>query len=146
MSQRLNHRAINPRAFNAMGGVYKHIESIDARLRALIDLRVSQLNGCLYCVDRHTQEARATGEGQQRLDHLPVWRESALFEPAERAALAWAEALTQIGESHAPDALYENLKAYFSEAQIVDLSLIVAIMNAWNRLGVGFRMQPEVRS
>jgi AhpD family alkylhydroperoxidase len=119
--------------------------SIGRKLRALIELRVSQINGCAYCVDLHTTEARANGETQQRLDCLPVWRECSFFAESERAALAWAEAVTHVSSTGAPDDLYDALKAHFSDQQIVDLTIIIAQMNAWNRIAVGFRHLPEHR-
>ena len=122
-----------------------NMQSIDDRLRALIELRVSQINGCAYCVDLHTTEARKAGETTQRLDCLTVWREVSFFDKAEKAALAWAEAVTTVAETGAPTALYEALCASFSEQQVVDLTLIIAQMNAWNRLAISFAHLPDPR-
>jgi AhpD family alkylhydroperoxidase len=110
-----------------------------------VEVRVSQINGCVYCVDLHANQARDAGETQQRLDCLAVWRECPFFEDSERSALAWAEAVTLLPETTAPDDLYDGLKAHFSERQIVDLTLIISLMNAWNRLAVGFRHLPDAR-
>ncbi|HEY2892797.1 MAG TPA: carboxymuconolactone decarboxylase family protein [Pirellulales bacterium] len=145
MSTRAKYYRINRPAVDALGAVNKHITSIDPKLRALVELRVSQINGCGYCVDMHCTQARAHGETQQRLDCLPAWWECDLFQPAEQAAFRWAEALTHVSTSHAPEDLYQALTAYFSEAQIVDLSLIISMMNAWNRLAIGHHIWPVKR-
>jgi AhpD family alkylhydroperoxidase len=116
---------------------------LDARLRALVETRVSQINGCAYCTDLHSREAREHGEKQQRLDSLPVWRESPFFSARERAALAWAESVTRIAESHAGDAEYQGLTPHFSETEIVELSLSVSLANFWNRMAAGFRKMPS---
>ena len=100
----------------------------------------SQLNGCAYCVDMHAKEARADGETEQRLYMLSAWRESPAYSARERAALAWTEALTLLAESHAPDEVYEAVTAEFSQAEVVNLTLAIATINAWNRFGVGFRL------
>jgi len=115
---------------------------LDGKLRALVELRVSQINGCAYCTDLHSREARARGEGQSRLDSLPVWRESPFFDDREKAALAWAESLTLIADTHAGDAEYLALLKHFSEDDVVELSLSVALANFWNRMAGGFRKAP----
>lgn len=145
MSKRANYYQLNRPAVDALSTFGGHLKSIDAKLRAIVELRVSQINGCVFCVDRHSNEARAAGESQQRLDCLVAWRESRLFTDAERAALDWAEALTHVSQTHAPDAAYDSLSAHFSENQIVDLTLIIAGMNAWNRIAIGHRVQPVTR-
>lgn len=117
--------------------------SIEPRLRYLIELRVSQINGCVYCVDMHSRQARSVGEGQQRLDCLPVWREAPFFSARERAALEWAETLTLISRSDVSDSLYEQIREYFSEQELTDLTLIVVTMNVWNRLAISFRQLPQ---
>ncbi|HEY5895181.1 MAG TPA: carboxymuconolactone decarboxylase family protein [Chthoniobacterales bacterium] len=141
---RLNYYEIAPEPINKLAGVTQYLStsSLDPRLRALVEIRVSQINGCLYCIVTHTAEARKHGETQQRLDQLPAWRESPLFDDKERAALAWAESLTHVSHTHAPDTDYEPLLEYFSEQEIVDLSVTVALMNAWNRISIGFRKLP----
>jgi len=118
--------------------------SIDAKLRALIELRVSQVNGCAYCVDLHNREAKKLGELQQRLDNLLVWKESPFFNAREKAALAWAESLTNISETHAADAEYNMLKNYFSDLEIVEISISISLANFWNRMAGGFKRRPRV--
>jgi len=145
MIKRTNYLEINSKAIADLAAVNKHVASIDKKLRALVELRVSQINGCAYCVDLHSEQARAEGETRQRLDGIAVWRESPLFDDSERAALAWAEAVTRLRGTNAPDDIYEGLKSYYSERQIVDLTLIISLMNAWNRLAVAFRHLPDLR-
>lgn len=145
MIERLDYTEINAPAIQALATVNKHITTIDKKLRALVELRISQINGCVYCVDLHAEQARAAGETQQRLDCLAVWEECPFFDGRERAAFAWAEAVTHLPESAAPDDDYELLGEQFSDAEIVDLTLIAALMNAWNRLAVSFRHLPEER-
>ncbi|UYV14096.1 MAG: carboxymuconolactone decarboxylase family protein [Phycisphaera sp.] len=118
---------------------------VDPTLLHLIDMRVSQLNGCAYCLDMHAQEAREAGETQQRLDVLAGWDETGLFTEAEKAVLAWAEALTRVGEKRAPQALYDTLAEYYDEREIAGITLAIAMMNAWNRLAVGLGKEPEGR-
>jgi len=143
--ERLNYIEINAKAINGLMAVNKHVATIEPGLRAILELRVSQINGCVYCVDLHADQARAAGENQQRLDCVAVWRECRFFDERERAALAWAEAVTLLPDTGAPDDLFDALSAHFLGEQIVDLTLIVSIMNAWNRLAVGFRHLPEGR-
>jgi AhpD family alkylhydroperoxidase len=145
MINRIDYYAKNPKFVDRLESLDKHITAIEPKLRALVDLRVSQINGCVYCVDLRAQAAREAGESQQRLDCLPVWPECPFFGARERAALAWAEALTQVSETHAPDALYEALTVHFSEREIVDLTHSIAMTNTWNRIAVGFRHLPEAR-
>ena len=146
--QRLNHRTASPGAMKTLLDMraYLHDCGLDTKLRLLIEIRISQINGCAYCVDRHLREARAAGETEQRLDCLCVWREVAFFDARERAALAWAESLTLVSETHAPDDVFALVRTQFDDKEIVDLSLAVAAMNAWNRFGVGFRLQPAART
>lgn len=113
------------------------------KLRALVELRVSQINGCTYCVDLHAREARVLGENQQRLDSLPVWKESPFFDTREKAALAWAESLTLIPQSHACEADYLAVSESFSDREVVELSLSVSLANFWNRMAGGFRRMPD---
>ena len=145
MISRLNYLEINSRAINALAAINKHVSSIDEKLRALVELRVSQINGCVYCLDTHAEQARAHGETQQRLDCLAAWHEYPFFDEAERAALAWADAVTHLPDTHAPDDIYENLSKHFSEREVVDLTLIISLMNSWNRLAVSFRHLPDAQ-
>jgi len=145
MIKRFDYYEINPKAIDMLAAIDKHLVSIDKKLLALVQLRVSQINGCVYCVDLHSEQARTEGETQQRLDFIAVWQECPFFDERERAALAWAEAVTRLPETHAPDNVYENLKEYFSEKEIVDLTLDISLMNAWNRIAVSFRHLPDAR-
>lgn len=145
MTSRANVYKLNQPAYEALSSIGKHVASIDPKLRALVELRVSQINGCAYCVDMHSTQARSHGESQQRLDCLPVWWECDFFDPAEQAAFRWAEALTDISRTHAPDDIYTSLAEHFSEQQIVDLTWIVATMNAWNRIAIAHRTHPAKR-
>ena len=125
MIDRLNYVALNPTALQNMMKAKNSLPSIPERLRALSEVRISQINGCAYCVDLHIQQARKAGETEQRLDFLTVWHEVPFFEPDEKAALAWAEAVTKISEDGAPGAIYDALSEHFSGAQIVDLTWII---------------------
>ncbi len=145
MIERLDYVDINGAAIANMVKAKNDTPSIDRRLRAIIELRVSQINGCAYCVDLHTAEARQAGETAQRLDCLAVWREVSFFDDAEKAALDWAETLTTVAHSRAPEPLYSAVCKHFSDKQVVDLTLIVAQMNAWNRLAIGFGHVPDAR-
>ncbi|WPB59028.1 carboxymuconolactone decarboxylase family protein [Xylophilus sp. GOD-11R] len=116
--------------------------SIDQTLHDLVQIRASQLNGCGFCLDMHVKEAKLHGERELRLYHVAIWRESGLFSPRERAALAWTEALTRLPEHGVPDAIYGEVRAEFSEKELTDLSFVVMTINAWNRLSVGFRNVP----
>ena len=146
MIARLDYVSVNGTAIANMAKAKNDMPSIDKRLRALVELRVSQINGCAYCVDLHATEARQAGETQQRLDCLTVWREVSFFNAAEKAAFAWAEAVTVITQDGAPEPLYAALSAQFSVQEIVDLTLIIAQMNAWNRLAISFNHLPEPRA
>jgi AhpD family alkylhydroperoxidase len=115
---------------------------LDGKLRALVELRVSQMNGCAYCTDLHAREARVLGESQQRLDAVPVWREAPSFDEREKAALAWAESLTLISETHASEAEYANAGKKKSHPEVVELSIAVSLANFWNRMAGGFRRMP----
>jgi len=147
MPRRIAYYQVAPDAVKALSATRPYIDSstIDARLRALIELRVSQINGCAYCVDLHSREARQAGETQQRLDCLPVWRETPFFDDRERAALAWAESVTLVAQTGVPDTVYEEARNRLSEKELVDLTLIVAVMNAWNRIAISFRQSPTTR-
>lgn len=145
MIERLDYVSINGPAIASMAKAKADIRSIDERLCAIIELRVSQINGCAYCVDLHTTQARNAGETQQRLDCMTVWREGTLFDAREKAAFAWAEAITLISTQGAPEALFDALSDHFSDVQVVDLTLIIAQMNAWNRIAIGFGHVADVR-
>jgi AhpD family alkylhydroperoxidase len=131
-------------AYEALLGVEKYVHGcgLEHKLLALIKTRVSQINGCAYCIDMHTKDARAAGETEQRLYALNAWRETPFFSERERAALEWAEALTLISQNHVPDELYERVRKQFSEGEMVNLSLAVIVINGWNRIAIPFRAVP----
>jgi AhpD family alkylhydroperoxidase len=147
MSARINYLAAAPAALKPLRAVGEYLaaEKFDPKLKALIELRVSQINGCAFCLDLHSHELRALGESQQRIDTLIAWEETTFFTERECAALAWAEAITLISETHAPDDVYEEAKKHFSDKELVDLTLVVTNMNAWNRLSIGFRKEVAAR-
>lgn len=146
MIARLDYVSINGPAIASMAKAKNNMSSIDAKLRAIIEVRVSQINGCAYCVDLHTTQAREAGETQQRLDCITVWQECPFFDGREKSAFAWAEAVTAVADIGAPKPLFDALSAHFSEKQIVDLTLIIAQMNAWNRVAIGFGHLPVTRA
>ena len=117
---------------------------LEPSLVELVKIRASQLNGCAICLHMHTVETRKAGETEERIYLLDAWRESPLYSPRERAALAWTEALTLVAETRAPDADYELVKAEFSEEEQVKLTMVIAVINSWNRFGVGFRRSHPV--
>jgi AhpD family alkylhydroperoxidase len=141
MAQRLNPYTVAPDGVAALRAVEKYLPScgLDQRLIALVKTRVSQINGCAYCLHMHTEDARKLGESDVRLHLLDAWRESNLYSPRERAALAWAESLTHIAATHAPDPIYDEARRQFSEKEVADLSIAIAMINAWNRLAIGMR-------
>ena len=121
---------------------YLHSTSLGQTLLDLVRMRASQINGCAYCLDMHSKEARANGETEQRLYGLNAWRETPYYTPKERAALEWTESLTLISETHAPDEVYEAVKKEFTEAELVDLTYAVVAINSWNRLAIAMRAVP----
>ena len=144
MLQRINYGEAAPGAFRAMLGLEKYLNQSDLEppLRELVKLRASQINGCAYCIDMHTKEARAGGESEQRLYGLSAWQDAPYYTERERAALAWTEALTLIADNQVEDELYEQVRQHFSETELVDLTLSVVAINGWNRFGISFK--PEV--
>jgi AhpD family alkylhydroperoxidase len=138
---RLDYASVLPAAPQALLGVEKVIasSSLEPTLLELVKVRASQINGCTFCLDMHTKDARAIGEDEQRLHLVAVWREASCFSERERAALAWSEAVTLLPESGAPDDVYDALRPVFSEEEIVALTLAISLINVWNRLSVGFR-------
>lgn len=141
MEPRLDYWKSSPEGLAAFRQLNTYIEScgLEHSLLELVKTRASQINGCAYCLDMHTKDARASGETEQRLYTLSAWRETPFFSDRERAALAWTEAITRISEHHIDDALYAELAEHFSEKEIVDLTLAVITINGWNRLAVPFR-------
>ena len=143
MASRIDYTKVAPGALRAMYGLEKYLaeSSIEAPLRDLIKLRASQINGCAYCVDMHWKDARAAGETEQRLYGLVAWREAPYYTERERAALEWTEALTLIADNHVTEELYEQTRRAFSEQELVDLTLAVVTINAWNRIAISFRSE-----
>ena len=142
MTQRLSFMTKKNGGIDALTAVEMWIaKSFDPKLLTLVKVRVSQMNGCAYCLHMHRHEALKLGETEDRLLLLDAWHESQLYSPKERAALAWAESLTRIAKTHAPDAVYEEARGVFSEDELLDLSIGIAMINAWNRLAIGFRQQ-----
>lgn len=141
MEKHIDYTAIAPAGFQAMIGLETYVRrsSIEHGLLELIKTRVSQINGCAYCIDMHTKDARAAGESEQRLYALPAWRETPFFSARERVALAWAEALTGILNKRVPDSLREETLRSFSQKELIDLTLAIVVINGWNRLAISFR-------
>ena len=144
MTQRLDYQAANPNAIKAILGLEKRISEsgLEKSLTELVRLRASQINGCAYCVDLHSADARKGGEDERRLATLTVWRETPFFTDRERAALAWTEAVTLVSQDHVPDSVWEAVRPHFSDAELVDLTLLVATINVWNRIAIPFRKMP----
>jgi AhpD family alkylhydroperoxidase len=144
MEARLDYTKASPEAYKAMAqmeGVVRR-SGIDPKLLELIKIRASQLNGCAFCIDMHTKDARFKGENEQRIYALDAWRETPFFTEKERAALSWTESLTNIQAGHASDEVYDELSRNFSEEERVNLTLAITTINAWNRIAIGFRFFP----
>lgn len=148
MNRRLNYFAAAPEVVKAMMALDDSAKtmSIPLALRELVKMRCSQINGCAYCLDIHAPAARAAGISQQKLDVLAAWRESPIFDARERAALGWAEALTRIEATGAPDEDYEALAAVFDGREQTEITMVTTTINAWNRFAVGFRAQHKLRA
>jgi AhpD family alkylhydroperoxidase len=144
--ERLSAPKVAPDGYKALSGVETYLRQCGLE-RSLIDLlkmRASQINGCAYCLDMHSRDARRASETEQRLYLLDAWRESSLYTPRERAALEWTEAVTRISDTHAPDAAYDALRPHFTEKEIVDLTILIGTINLWNRLAISLRSQHSV--
>ena len=141
MKPRLNPYQAAPGAMKALMALETEVQQsgLEPALVELIRIRASQINGCAFCLHMHTRDARAKGETEQRIYLLDAWCESPLYSDRERAALAWAEAVTLVSQTHVPDAVYEQAKAQFSDEELVKLTLLVAAINAWNRFAISFR-------
>jgi AhpD family alkylhydroperoxidase len=148
MKPRMNYYQAAPETIKALVALEAQIQAsgLEKSLIELVKTRASQINGCAYCIDMHTTDARKHGETEQRLYLLSAWRESPLYTDRERAALAWTEALTLISETHAPDDVYEAMRAQFSEAEAVNLTMLIGAINAWNRVAIGFRAIHPVKA
>ena len=144
MKSRIEYTHINPQAMQSLLALQGVIDNsgLDEKLMHLVKLRAAQINGCAYCIDMHSKEASFAGDSEQRLYGLDAWRETPYYSERERAALEWAEAVTLVSATHVPDGVYERVRAQFSEQEIANLTLAVAMANAWNRLGVSLRAVP----
>ena len=141
MQPRINFYKASPEAVKAVMGLEGFVQKsgLEASLLDLVKTCASQINGCAYCVHMHTKEARQRGEREERLYLLSAWRESPLYTERERAALAWTEAVTLVADSRVPDEVYEEARRHFSETELVNLTVAIAAINAWNRLAISFR-------
>ncbi len=144
MKPRIDSRRVSPKVQQHLLGIeaYLHGSGLGHRLLHLVKTRASQINGCAQCLDMHTQDARAEGESEQRLYTLEAWRETPFFDERERAALEWTEAVTLISQNHVPDEIYQRVSRHFTPQEMVNLTLAVAAINAWNRLAISFRTVP----
>ena len=144
MQPRINAAKISPGAYHALLGLENYLQQsgLETPLLHLIRLRASQINGCAYCLDMHWKDLRAIGETEQRLYGLDAWRESPYYNDRERAALAWTEAVTRIADTHVPDEVYDEVRPHFNEKELVDLTLAIAAINAWNRMAISLRAEP----
>jgi AhpD family alkylhydroperoxidase len=144
MKPRLNYAKVAPGTYEAMDALDQYVQTCDVEksLIMLVQLRASQINGCAYCLDMHWKDLCAIGEQEQRLYSLDAWRECPYYTDRERAALAWTEAVTHVSHGHVPDVVYEDVRAHFSEKELIDVTLAVAAINAWNRLSIAARLTP----
>ena len=148
MKPRMNYYQAAPETIKALVGVEDVIKAsgLELSLIELVKTRASQINGCAFCINMHTQDARKRGETEQRLYLLNAWREAPFYTDRERAALAWTEAVTLISQTHAPDEVYNEVRAHFSEAETVNLTALIGAINAWNRVAIGFRAIHPVKT
>ena len=144
MEARMNYAKAAPGVRRAMNGLETYLDGcgLEPALKELVKLRASQINGCAYCVDMHSLDARAGSETEQRLYALPVWQETPFFSERERAALLWTEKLTLISLDHVPEEVYEQVRPHFTDEELANLTLLIATINAWNRFGIAFRAVP----
>lgn len=147
MKPRMNFYRAAPDAIKALVAVESQVTAsgLEQSLIELVKTRASQINGCAYCINMHTEDASKHGETEQRLYLLNAWRESPLYSERERAALDWTEALTLVSETHAPDADYEAVRAEFTDGELVNLTTLIGTINAWNRIAIGFRAVHPVK-
>lgn len=143
MTRRIDYMAVAPGAVRAIMAMEQYVRQsgLEHELLELVKLRASYLNGCAHCVDMHTKDARAAGETEQRLYAVPVWREAPFLTERERAAFDWTEAVTEIGRAGVSDAIYDNARTQFSDAELVNLTMAVIAINSWNRLALTFRAE-----
>lgn len=144
MSARIDYRKLSPDAMRAMAALERFTlaTGLEPTLLELVRLRAAYLNGCAYCVDVHTKDARVAGETEQRLYAIPVWRETPFFTARERAALAWTESVTDVGHTGVPDDVYEEAREEFSDSELIALTMVIIAINGWTRLAVSFRTEP----
>ena len=140
MPQRLNYAKASPEGFKAMRQLQAHVDDcgLEHPLLELVKMRASQINGCAYCLDMHSKDARAAGETEQRLFLLDAWREAPMYSARERAALEWTEAVTRVTDGHVPDEVFRSVREHFSEEELANLTLAIVAINGWNRFSVGF--------
>ncbi len=145
LKRRIEYEKVAPEGYAALEAFQQYVNgtNLDKKFLELLKVRVSQINGCAYCVGYHSEKARKMGELQKRIDLLPAWRRSPFFTEKERAALAWTEAVTLIHEDHVPDEVYEEARQHFGERELVDLTLAITAIKAWNRLSTSMRDPPE---
>jgi AhpD family alkylhydroperoxidase len=148
MQQRIDVTKVSPAAYQAVAALQSYVDKsgLDAKLRELIKIRASQINGCAYCLAMHTRDARKLGETEERMHLLNAWREAPFYSARERAALEWVEAITLVAQGHVPDEAFETVRKQFSEKEIVDLTLAALAINSWNRVAIAFRVPPQVES
>ena len=144
MEPRIDYLKLARNGYHAMLGIEHYLQQsgLEESLLHLIKLRVSQINGCAYCIDMHWKDLRATGESEQRLYGLDAWEESSYYTDRERAAFEWAESVTNIQDGHVPDAVFDHVKKFFSDKELADLTLAVTAINSWNRLSIAARTVP----
>lgn len=143
-SPRIDLTKVAPEAYHSLSAIQKYVRQsgLEQPLLELVRMRASQINGCAYCLDMHSKDARAAGETEQRLYALNAWREAPFYTERERAALEWTEALTLVSQNHVPDEVFEIARRHFSEKEIVDLTLAVGEINTWNRIAISLRAVP----
>ncbi len=144
MEPRINYTKTAPEAYQVLIKLESYLRktSLEPDLVELVKLRSSQINGCAYCIDMHTKDARSRGESEQRLYGVTAWRETPFYSSRERAALAWAESVTKISDNQVPDEIYNFAREHFTEKELVDLTMAVIAINAWNRLAISFHTPP----
>ena len=148
MQQRIDVTKVSPAVYQAAAALQTFVDQsgLDAKLRELIKIRASQINGCAFCLAMHTRDARKIGETDERMHLLAAWREAPVYNARERAALAWVEAITLVTQGHVPDEAFEAVRKQFSEKEIVDLTAAAVVINSWNRLAIALRVPPQVDS
>ncbi len=144
MQPRLKYTELAPEGYRAMSGLESYVRStgLEPPLLELVKFRASQINGCAYCLDMHSKDARAGGETEQRLYTISAWHETPFFSDRERAALEWTEAVTRVSETHVPDEVYERVRKHFTDKELVNLTFAIITINSWNRLAISFRSVP----